>query len=34
MIADLKPCPAMKDSVVEWLNDVPQHWDVGGSAIQ
>ena len=26
MIADLKPYPAMKDSGVEWLGNVPQHW--------
>ena len=28
MIADLKPYPAMKDSGVEWLGEVPEHWDV------
>jgi type I restriction enzyme S subunit len=28
MIADLKPYPAMKDSDVEWLGDVPEHWEV------
>ena len=28
MIADLKPYPAMKDSGVEWLGAVPQHWEV------
>ncbi len=28
MIADLKPCPAMKDSGVGWLGDVPEHWEV------
>ena len=28
MITDLKPYPAMKDSGVEWLGDVPVHWDV------
>ena len=28
MIADLKPYPAMKDSGVEWLGDVPAHWEV------
>jgi len=28
MIADLKPYPAMKDSGVEWLGEVPQHWEV------
>ena len=27
MIADLKPYPAMKDSGVEWLGEVPKHWD-------
>ena len=28
MIADLQPYPAMKDSGVEWLGDVPEHWEV------
>jgi len=28
MIADLKPYPAMKDSGVEWLEEVPEHWDL------
>ena len=28
MIPDLKPYPAMKDSGVEWLGEVPEHWDV------
>ena len=28
MIADLKPYPAMKDSRVDWLGDVPEHWEV------
>ncbi len=28
MIADLKPYPAMKDSGVEWLGEVPGHWEV------
>jgi type I restriction enzyme, S subunit len=28
MIAGLKPYPAMKDSGVPWLGEVPQHWDV------
>ena len=28
MIADLKPYPKMKDSGVEWLGDVPEHWNV------
>ncbi len=28
MIADLKPYPAMKDSGVPWLGDVPEHWEV------
>ena len=28
MIADLKPCSAMKDSGVEWLGEVPEHWAV------
>jgi len=28
MIADLKPYSAMKDSGVEWLGEVPEHWGV------
>lgn len=28
MIADLKPYPAMKDSGVPWLGEVPEHWRV------
>ncbi|MCY3815982.1 MAG: restriction endonuclease subunit S [Gammaproteobacteria bacterium] len=28
MIAGFKQYPAMKDSGVEWLGDVPAHWDV------
>ena len=28
MIANLTPYPAMKDSCVEWLGTVPQHWRV------
>ncbi len=28
MIADLQPYSAMKDSGVEWLGDVPEHWEV------
>ncbi len=28
MITDLKPYPAMKDSCVPWLGEVPAHWDV------
>ena len=28
MTADLKPYPSMKDSGVEWLGEVPEHWDV------
>ena len=28
MIADLKPYPAMKDSGVSWLGEVPEHWEV------
>ena len=28
MIDDLKPYPAMKDSGVPWLGEVPEHWDV------
>lgn len=28
MIADLSPYPAMKESGVAWLGDVPEHWDI------
>jgi len=28
MIGDLKPYPATKDSGVEWLGKVPEHWEV------
>ena len=28
MIAGLKPYPTMKDSCVEWLGEVPAHWEV------
>ena len=28
MIADLKHYPTMKDSGVEWLREVPAHWEV------
>ena len=28
MIAKLKPYPTMKDSGVEWLGEVPGHWEV------
>jgi type I restriction enzyme S subunit len=28
MIADLKPYPAMRDSGVPWLGEVPEHWEV------
>ena len=28
MIAGLEPCPAMKDSGVGWLGEVPEHWEV------
>ena len=28
MSADLTPYPAMKDSGVPWLGDVPEHWEV------
>jgi type I restriction enzyme S subunit len=28
MIADLNPYPAMKDSGVPWLGEVPKHWEV------
>ena len=27
MTADLKQYPAMKDSGVEWLGEVPEHWE-------
>ena len=28
MIASLRPYPAMKDSGVPWLGEVPEHWEV------
>ncbi len=28
MITELKPYPEMKDSSVEWLGEVPEHWDI------
>ena len=28
MRADLRPYPRMRDSGVEWLGEVPQHWEV------
>ncbi len=28
MIAELKPYPAMKDSGVKWLGEVPEHWEM------
>jgi type I restriction enzyme S subunit len=28
MIADVKPYPAMRDSGVPWLGEVPEHWEV------
>ncbi len=28
MIADFKPYRAMKDSSVEWLGEVPEHWEI------
>ena len=28
MIADLKPYPVYKDSGVEWLGDMPEHWSL------
>lgn len=28
MIHDLRPYPAMKDSGVPWLGQVPEHWDI------
>lgn len=28
MIAELKPYPAMKDSDVPWLGEVPEHWEL------
>jgi len=27
MIAGLKPYPVMKDSMVPWLGEVPEHWN-------
>ena len=27
MIADLRPYPAMKGSGIEWLGEVPEHWE-------
>ena len=32
MIAGLKPYPAMKPAGVEWLGDVPEHWEVSGGS--
>ena len=29
MTANLKPYPAMKDSGVHWLGEVPKHWSIG-----
>ena len=31
MIAGLKPYPAMKDSGVPWLGEVPAHWECAES---
>ncbi len=28
MIAGPRPYPAMKDSGVSWLGEVPEHWEV------
>ena len=28
MLADLKPYPEMRDSGIDWLGEVPAHWDV------
>ena len=28
MISSLRPYPAMRDSAVEWLGDIPEHWSV------
>ena len=28
MMADLRPYPAMKDSSVPWLGEVPEHWNL------
>ena len=28
MTSDLKPYPAYKDAGVEWLGEVPEHWDI------
>jgi type I restriction enzyme, S subunit len=33
MIRDLKPYPAYKDSGVQWLGDVPEHWQVRPSRV-
>ena len=30
MITDLKPYPVMKDSGIEWLGEVPEHWGLAG----
>ena len=27
-VGELKPYPEMKDSGVEWLGKVPEHWEV------
>ena len=27
-MAELKPYPAYKDSDVEWLGEIPAHWEV------
>ena len=34
MIHGLKPYPEMKDSGVEWMGKVPEHWDVSRSLHQ
>ena len=28
MTSDIKPYPAYKDSGVEWLGEVPTHWEI------
>ena len=28
MTAELKPYPTMKDSGVEWLGMIPEHWEI------
>ena len=28
MVAGLKPYPVMKDSGIEWLGNIPAHWEI------